>query len=166
MSNNQVQKYQAIQYFQCTRISPLIIPQTPIILPSKQSPVLQTGLSSNKHRKGFTILEVLISISILVLTLMVLYQSFSTSLFVLSSTTNLWKAMSHAQNELLKSERATSAPPVSFSQGECKLEHPMNGFAWKKQIRDTTPLPGIKVRQVNYQSVSYTHLTLPTTPYV
>ncbi|MDP6216235.1 MAG: prepilin-type N-terminal cleavage/methylation domain-containing protein, partial [SAR324 cluster bacterium] len=81
MSNNQVQKYQAIQYFQCAKISPLIIPQTPIVLPSKQSPVLQTGLSSNKHRKGFTILEVLISISILVLTLMVLYQSFSTSLF-------------------------------------------------------------------------------------
>ena len=153
MSNNQVQKYQAIQYFQCAKISPLIIPQTPIVLPSKQSPVLQTGLSSNKHRKGFTILEVLISISILVLTLMVLYQSFSTSLFVLSSTTNLWKAMSHVQNELLKSERATSAPPVSFSQGEFKLEHPMNGFAWKKQIRDTTPLPGIKVRQVNYQLI-------------
>ena len=153
MSNNQVQKYQAIQYFQCAKISPLIIPQTPIVLPSKQSPVLQTGLSSNKHRKGFTILEVLISISILVLTLMVLYQSFSTSLFVLSSTTNLWKAMSHAQNELLKLERATSAPPVSFSQGEFKLEHPMNGFSWKKQIRDTTPLPGIKVRQVNYQLI-------------
>ena len=98
-------------------------------------------------------LEILISISILVLTLMALYQSFSTSIFVLSSTTNLWKAMSHAQNELLKSERATSAPPVSFSQGEFKLEHPMNGFAWKKQIRDTTPLPGIKVRQVNYQLI-------------
>ena len=54
---------------------------------------------------------------------------------------------------LLKSERATSAPPVSFSQGEFKFEHPMNGFAWKKQIRDTTPLPGIKVRQVNYQLI-------------
>ena len=98
-------------------------------------------------------LEVLISISILVLSLMALYQSFSTSIFVLSSTTNLWKAMSHAQNELLKSERATSAPPVSFSQGEFKLEHPMNAFTWKKQIRDTTPLPGIRVRQVNYQLI-------------
>ena len=149
MSNNQVQKYQAIQYFQCAKISPLIIAQTPIVLPSKQSPVLQTGLSSNKHRKGFTILEVLISISILVLTLMVLYQSFSTSLFVLSSTTNLWKAMSHAQNELLKSERATNAPPVSFSQGEFKLEHPMNGFAWKKQILDTSPLPGIRLSLIH-----------------
>ena len=98
-------------------------------------------------------LEVLISISILMITLMALYQSFSTSIFVLSSTTNLWKAMSHAQNELLKSERASSPPPVSFNQGEFELEHPMNGFAWKRKISDTTPLPGIRVRQVNYQLI-------------
>jgi hypothetical protein len=97
------------------------------------------------------VLEVLVSLSILVLTLMALYQSFSTSIFVLSSTTNLWKAMSHAQNELLKTERATKAPPVSLSQGEFELEHAMNGFTWKKHISDTTPLPGIMVRQVNYQ---------------
>ena len=96
-------------------------------------------------------LEVLISLSILVLTLMALYQSFSTSIFVLSSTTNLWKAMSHAQNELLKTERATKAPSVSLSQGEFELEHAMDGFTWKKNIKDTTPLPGIIVRQVNYQ---------------
>jgi len=94
---------------------------------------------------------VLVSLSILVLTLMALYQSFSTSIFVLSSTTNLWKAMSHAQNELLKSERATISTPVSLSQGEFELEHPMNGFSWKKHVSDTTPLPGIRVRQVNYQ---------------
>jgi len=59
--------------------------------------------------------------------------------------------MSHAQNELLKSERATISPPVSLSQGEFELEHVMNGFSWKKHVSDTTPLPGIRVRQVNYQ---------------
>ena len=53
------------------------------------------------RKEGFTILEVLISLSILVLTLMVLFQSFSTSIFILSSTNNLWKAISFAQNELL-----------------------------------------------------------------
>ena len=153
MSNIELQKYQELQYFQCTKLTPTITPHNPIVLPSNQSPFLKNGLSSKKHRKGFTMLEVLISISILLLTLMALYQSFSTSIFVLSSTTNLWKAMSHAQNQLLKSERASSPPPVSFSQGEFELEHPMNGFAWKKQIRDTTPLPGIRVRQVNYQLI-------------
>ena len=103
------------------------------------------------QKKGFTILEVLISLSILVLTLVALYQSFSTSIFVLSSTNNLWKAISFAQNELLKSERATISPPVSIKQGEFESESGMSGFRWKKLVRDTTPLPGIMVRQVNYQ---------------
>lgn len=96
-------------------------------------------------------MEVLVSLSILVFILMSLYQSYSTSIFVLSSTTNLWKAMSHAQNELLESERATIPPPVSVNQGEFELDDPMSGFRWKKLVRDTTPLPGIMVRQVNYQ---------------
>ena len=108
-------------------------------------------LKSKIARYGFTMLEVTISLSILVLTLMALYQSFSTSIFVHTSTENLWKAMSHAQNELLKSERATSAPPVSISQGEFKPEHWMSGFSWKRDIIDKNPLPGIRVRQINYQ---------------
>ena len=104
-------------------------------------------------KKGFTILEVLVSISILMLILMSLYQSYSTSIFVLASTTNLWKAMSYTQNELLKSERATISPPVSVNQGEFELDDPMSGFRWKKLVQDTIPLPGVIVRQVNYQLI-------------
>ena len=59
--------------------------------------------------------------------------------------------MSHAQNELLKSERATVSTPVSVNQGEFHINDPMSGFRWKKQVRDTTPLPGIMVRQINYE---------------
>ena len=103
------------------------------------------------QKKGFTILEVLISLSILAITLMTLYQSFSTSIFVLSSTNNLWKAISFAQNELLKSERATIPPPVSINQGEFKSGSGMIGFRWKKFIRDTNPFPGIAIRKINYQ---------------
>ena len=103
------------------------------------------------QKKGFTILEVLISLSILVLTLVALYQSFSTSIFVLSSTNNLWKAISYAQNELLKSERATVSPPVSINQGEFEYASRMRGSLWKKFVRDTKPFPGIEIRQVNYQ---------------
>ena len=103
------------------------------------------------QKKGFTILEVLISISILLITLMALYQSFSTSIFILSSTNNLWKATSFAQNELLKTERATVSPPVSINQGEFEPESEMSGFRWKKFVRDTIPFPGIQIRQINYQ---------------
>lgn len=104
-----------------------------------------------KCEKGFSILEILVSLSILMLTLMVLYNSFSTSIFVLSTTTNLWKAMSFAQNELLKYERATIPPSVQLAQGEFETEHPMSGFRWKKIVQDTNPLPDISIRQVNYQ---------------
>ena len=103
------------------------------------------------QKKGFTILEVLISFSILALTLMALYQSFSTSIFILSSTNNLWKAISFAQNELLKSERATVSPSVSINQGEFESESGMSGFRWKRFVRDTKPFPGIEIRQINYQ---------------
>ena len=105
------------------------------------------------QKKGFTILEVLISLSILVLILMALYQSFSTSIFILSSTNNLWKAISFAHNELLKSERATVSPPVSINQGDFEYESEMSGFSWKKFVSDTKPFPGIEIRQINYQLI-------------
>ena len=107
------------------------------------------------QKKGFTILEVLISLSILLISLMALFQSFSTSIFILSSTKNLWKAISFAQNELMKSERATVSPSVSINQGEFESESEMSGFRWKKFVRDTKPFPGIEIRQINYQLLWY-----------
>ena len=107
------------------------------------------------QKEGFTILEVLISLSILLITLMALFQSFSTSIFILSSTKNLWKAISFAQNELLKSERATVSPSVSINQGEFESESEMSGFRWKKFVRDTKPFPGIEIRRINYQLLWY-----------
>ncbi len=83
-----------------TQLSPHINPPDSAVPAKNQSPIVTSGRNSKVRKKGFTVLEVLVSLSILVLTLMALYQSFSTSIFVLSSTTNLWKAMSHAQNEL------------------------------------------------------------------
>ena len=82
---------------------------------------------------------------------MVLFQSFSTSIFILSSTNNLWKAISFAQNELLKSERATVSPPVSINRGEFEPESGMIGYRWKKIVKDTKPFQGIEIRQINYQ---------------
>ena len=108
---------------------------------------------SNQIENGFTVFEVLVSISILSLTLMALYNSFYNSIFVLSSTKNLWKAISFTQNELLKYERATNPPNEQLIQGKFEIDHPMSGFSWKKDIRDTNPLPKITIRQINFQLI-------------
>jgi len=84
---------------------------------------------------------------------MAIYSSFSTSIFVLSTTKNLWKAISFTQNELLKSERATNPPQKQLIQGEFGIDHPMKGFRWEMNVQDTNPLPKIKIRQVNYQLI-------------
>ena len=104
-----------------------------------------------KLSKGFTILEILVAMSILVVTLIAIYQSFSTSLFILNSTQNLWLAITGSQNELLRWERSLSSP-VSLAQGEiADEEDPLFGFAWERKIEDTEPLPGIIIRRVYYR---------------
>ncbi|MFL2773784.1 MAG: type II secretion system protein J [bacterium] len=55
-----------------------------------------------KTKSAFSVLEVLIALSILSITLMAVYQSFASSLFVLQSTKTLWKAMAETQKELLR----------------------------------------------------------------
>ena len=82
---------------------------------------------------------------------MALFKTFSNSIYILSTTKNLWKAISFSQNELLKSERATIPPNEQLIQGEFTINHPMKGFRWEKLIQDTNPLPKIKIRQVNYK---------------
>ena len=54
-----------------------------------------------KTKSAFSVLEVLIALSILSITLMAVYQSFASSLFVLQSTKTLWKAMAETQKNLL-----------------------------------------------------------------
>ena len=96
-------------------------------------------------------LEVLVAMSILVVTLIAIYQSFSTSLFILTSTQNLWRAITGSQNELLRWERSLNAP-VSLAQGEITEEDdPLFGFAWEREIEDTEPLPSIIIRRVYYR---------------
>lgn len=106
-------------------------------------------------RSAFTVLEVLIALSILSVMLMAIYQSFSSSLFVLNSTSNLWKAMAESQKELLKWERSKNPPPVSITQGVFTEQDAFPGGRWKLDVQDTLPLPGIPVRRVNYE-ISWT----------
>ena len=76
---------------------------------------------------------------------------FLDSLFILTSTQNLWRAITGSQNELLRWERSLNAP-VSLAQGEiAEEEDPLFGFAWEREIEDTEPLPGIIIRRVYYR---------------
>ena len=104
-----------------------------------------------KTKSAFSVLEVLIALSILSITLMAVYQSFASSLFVLQSTKTLWKAMAETQKELLRWERSKKPPPVSVSQGSVKEDLGFLDGRWKLDIEDNLPLPGIKVRRVNYE---------------
>ena len=104
-----------------------------------------------KTKSAFSVLEVLIALSILSITLMAVYQSFASSLFVLQSTKTLWKAMAETQKELLRWERSKNSPPVSVSQGSVEEEVGFLDGRWKLDIEDKLPLPGIKVRRVNYE---------------
>ena len=104
-----------------------------------------------KAKSAFSVLEVLIALSILSITLMAVYQSFASSLFVLQSTKTLWKAMAETQKELLRWERSKNPPPISVSQGNVEDEVGVFDGRWKLDIEDKLPLPGIKVRRVNYE---------------
>ena len=104
-----------------------------------------------KPRSAFTVLEVLIALSILSLTLMAIYQSLSSSLFVLHSTDNLWKAMAETQKQLLYWEHSNQPPSVQISQGTFQEQDILPSAQWKLEVQDILPLPGIPVRQVNYE---------------
>ena len=104
-----------------------------------------------KAKSAFSVLEVLIALSILSITLMAVYQSFASSLFVLQSTKTLWKAMADTQKELLRWERSKNHHSISVSQGSVKEEVGFLDGRWKLDIEDKLPLPGIKVRRVNYE---------------
>ena len=99
---------------------------------------------------GFTLLEVLIALSILTMVLITIYQSFSSSVFLLSSTKNLWNAMTHTQNELTRWERSVNAP-ISIAQGTFEEDHELAGFNWIREISDVSPFPGVFVRKVEYE---------------
>lgn len=107
-------------------------------------------IRSKNPPQGFTLLEVLIALSILTLTLISIYQSFTSSVFILSSTKNLWQAMVYSHNELTQWERSVNAP-VSIAQGQFDEDHQLAGALWLREISDVSPFPGIFVRKVAYK---------------
>ena len=104
-----------------------------------------------KTKSAFSVLEVLIALSILSITLMAVYQSFASSLFVLQSTKTLWKAMAETQKNLLYWEHSKDPPSIQVQQGIYEDDASLPGAAWKMEVQDVNPLPGIKIRRVNYE---------------
>jgi hypothetical protein len=94
---------------------------------------------------------VLIALSILSITLMAVYQSFASSLFVLQSTKTLWKAMAETQKNLLYWEHSKEPPSIQVQQGTYDDGDSLPGANWKMEVKDMIPLPGIRVRRVNYE---------------
>ena len=103
------------------------------------------------RRLGFTVLEVLIALSILTLSLTAIYQTYGTALFSLTTTDTLWRVMSHIQNRLLFHERSKVPPPVSVFQGEFQSDHELAGYQWLQLVEDVEPLPGVITRRVRYR---------------
>ena len=104
-----------------------------------------------KTKSAFSVLEVLIALSILSITLMAVYQSFASSLFVLQSTKTLWKAMAETQKNLLYWEHSKDPPSLQVQQGTYEDDASLPGATWKMEVQDVNPLPGIKIRRVNYE---------------
>lgn len=100
-------------------------------------------------RRGFTLIEVMVAMTILVVSITALYESYANTLTLLSSNDKLWKSMIFAQNELISWERAESAP-VSVTSTAFTPPHPLAGFKWLRNITDETIL-GATVRMVKYK---------------
>lgn len=108
-----------------------------------------TAARRRRPRWGFTLLEVLVALSILAITLLTLYQAFSASLFVHSSTRGLWDAMVYVHNELARWERSDRVPGREVARGAFEGEHPMAGYRWRREVSDEQVLGGVTVRKVS-----------------
>lgn len=100
--------------------------------------------------RGFTLLEVLVAMSILSVALLALHQGFASNIYITSYTQGLWKAIRFANNETAIIERGP-APSVSVNEGEFEEDHAMAGFRWKKEVKNTSPIPGVTVRRISYE---------------
>ena len=100
-----------------------------------------------RGRRGFTLLEILVAMAVLSIALVAIFQAFAATLRINTVTQGLWKAIIYVNNELARIERA-AAPSVALDQGSFDPKGPMAGYAWRREVVDEQPLPGITVRKV------------------
>lgn len=107
--------------------------------------------AGGRTRPGFTLLEVLIALAVLSVCLLAIYQGYSTTLAITTSTRKLWTAIVYANNELARWERMSPVPEVSVAQGAFPPDDAMAGYSWRREITDLEPLPSVVVRRVQLE---------------
>jgi prepilin-type N-terminal cleavage/methylation domain-containing protein len=102
-------------------------------------------------RRAFTLLEVLIALAVLSVCLLAIYQGYSTTLAITTSTRKLWTAIVYANNELARWERMSPPPEVSLAQGTFPPGDALAGYSWRREITDLEPLPSVRLRRVQLE---------------
>ncbi len=101
-------------------------------------------------RKGFTLLEVMISLAILSALLVVIIQSNTETTFFLRRTDQLATAQKVVINELMRIERDNSTT-LSSAEGTFAEDHVMAANKWKLTIENSNFLGAIPITRVQYQ---------------
>jgi len=112
----------------------------------------RNGTPGGATWRAFTLMEVLVALSVLSVALVAIYQSFAATAQINQASGGLWKAMVHVNNELARIERAPT-PSVGILQGVYRDDHPLAGTEWRRIVADEEPLPGIKVRRVEFELI-------------
>lgn len=87
------------------------------------------------------------AMAVLSIALVTLYQSFASTVQINTTTRGLWQAMQYVHSELARIERGPT-PSVAIEQGEFPPDDPMAGYAWRREVMDEQPFPGVQVRKV------------------
>lgn len=108
---------------------------------------METPRQARTKRKGFTLLEVLVSFSILATLLTVIIQSQSETIFFLEKTAKMEKVQKEVINQLLAIERG--AIEIEEGNGTFQEDHPLRGDRWflsknNKLINGLLPMEEIK----------------------
>lgn len=101
-------------------------------------------------RGGFTLLEVLVALTILSVILIALHQAYSSNIYITSFNRSLWRAIVYSHNELQQYERLPP-PTISINEGDFEEDDPMFGFHWKREVVDDAPIPGVRLRKVKLE---------------
>ena len=104
---------------------------------------------SRRSASGFTLLEVLVSMAIIGITLLGVYQAYLSSIHVLTANRSTWEAILQGNRALMAAERL-GATRLDAAQGELREGQTPKGARWTRQIEDDEPFSGVMVRKLTY----------------
>ncbi|MBU2512981.1 type II secretion system GspH family protein [bacterium] len=108
-------------------------------------------MKSSIKERGFTLLEVLISFSLLATLLAVVVQSQGESAFFLEKTKKLSLVHKEVINELLRIERTYSVETFNAENGVFPSGHPLAGDQWEREIVEENFMGMVPVKKITYR---------------